>query len=122
MTAIATFTRQTNKKICQVNKTFVSMFKKMDEEFFNLNDFNGNEAVPSSDRGQIFVPICHFPAIITLNNQTIIVFETNDLILRQTGKFINCNNLFHDMYLPKMNKILTKKIHFYFQSQFHLRQ
>ena len=36
-------------------------------------------------------------------------FLTNDLILRQTGKLINCNNHFHDMYLPKMNKILAKK-------------
>ena len=126
MTAIATITRQTNEKICQVYKTFVSMFKKMDDEFFIFNDFNGNEAVLYSDRGQIFVPNCvevnrvvvvektdkcytDFPSIITLNNQTITVFLTNDLILRQTGKLINCNNHFHDMYLPKINKILAKK-------------
>ena len=113
MSAIATITRQTNEKICQVYKTFVSMFKKMDDEFLIFND---NEAVLYSDRGQIFVPNCVdvnrvvvveitdkcytvFPSIITLNNQTITVYLTNDLILRQTG-ILNCNNHFHDMYLP----------------------
>ncbi len=38
-------TRQTNEKICQVYKTFMIMYKKMDNEFFIFNDFNGNEAV-----------------------------------------------------------------------------
>ena len=86
----------------------------MDDEFLIFND---NEAVLYSDRGQIFVPNCVdvnrvvvveitdkcytvFPSIITLNNQTITVYLTNDLILRQTGELINCNNHFHDMYLP----------------------
>jgi hypothetical protein len=31
--AITMLTRQTNEKICQVYKTFINMYKKMDNEF-----------------------------------------------------------------------------------------
>ena len=51
-------TRQTNEKICQVYKTIINMYKKIDNEFFIFNDFNGNEAVLYTDQGQIFVPNC----------------------------------------------------------------
>jgi hypothetical protein len=74
----------------------------MDNEFFIFNDLNGNEAVLYSDQGKIFVPNCiqiskieiiektetcydDFPALIKINNKSISVFLTNDLILKQTG-------------------------------------
>ncbi len=55
---ITTLTRQTNEKICQVYRTFMNMYQKMENEFFTLNDFNGNEAVLYTDKGQIFIPNC----------------------------------------------------------------
>jgi hypothetical protein len=53
---ITTLTRQTNDKICQVYRTFMNMYKKMENEFFTFNDFNGNKAVLYTDKGQIFIP------------------------------------------------------------------
>jgi hypothetical protein len=99
---IATPTRQTNEKICQVYRTFMNMYKKLENEFFTFNDFNGNEALLYSDKGQIYVPNCvqinrieviektekcydDLSAIINANNQSITVFLTNDLVLKQTG-------------------------------------
>ena len=84
------------------------MYKKLDDEFFTFTDFNGNEAVLYSDQGRIFVPNCiqitqieiiektekcynDLPALIKINNQTISVFLTEDLILKQTGKLISCD-------------------------------
>jgi hypothetical protein len=55
---ITTLTRQTNEKICQVNRTFMNMYKKMENEFFTFNDFNGNEAVLYTDKCQVFIPNC----------------------------------------------------------------
>jgi hypothetical protein len=123
--AITMLTRQTNEKICQVYKTFINMYKKMDNEFFILNDLNGNEAVLYTDQGQIFVPNCiqiskieiiektercyeDFPALIKINNQSIAVFLTNDLTLKQTGTLRSCENNKHNLHLPRLRKILSK--------------
>jgi hypothetical protein len=117
-------TRQTNEKICQVYKTFMNMYKKMDNEFFIFNDFNGNEAVLYTDQGQIFVPNCiqiskieiiektercyeDFPALIKINNQSIAVFLTNDLILKQTETLRSCENNKHNLHLPRLRRILS---------------
>ena len=118
-------TRQTNEKICQIYITFMNMYKKLDDEFFTFTDFNGNETVPYRDQGRIFVPNCiqitrieiiektekcynDFPALIKINNQTISVFLTDDLILKQTGKLISCVNHNHNIHLPRLRRILTK--------------
>jgi hypothetical protein len=122
---ITMLTRQTNEKICQVYKTIINMYKKIDNEFFIFNDFNGNEAVLYTDQGQIFVPNCiqiskieiiektercyeDFPALIKINNQSIAVFLTNDLILKQTGTLRSCENNKHNLHLPRLKRILSK--------------
>jgi hypothetical protein len=135
-------TRQTNEKICQVYKTIINMYKKIDNEFFIFNDFNGNEAVLYTDQGQIFVPNCiqiskieiiektercyeDFPALIKINNQSIAVFLTNDLILKHTGTLRSCENNKHNLHLPRLKRILSKNGHNTFledESKFiHLR-
>ena len=47
-----------NEKMCQLYKSMLSIFSKLEDEFFTFNDFNGNSAILYSDEGRIFVPKC----------------------------------------------------------------
>ncbi len=49
-----------------------------------------------------------FPALITAYNQSISVFLTNDLILKQTGTLRSSENNKHNLYLPRLRRILLK--------------
>jgi hypothetical protein len=55
---VTLMTNQTNAKICQIHRTFMNMYKTMDNEFFIFKGFNGNEADLYTDQGQIFVANC----------------------------------------------------------------
>ena len=77
-----------NQKVCQLYKTFINLYTKLDDEFFTFYDFTGNEAILYSDQGRIFVPKCieideidvveltekcyvDFPVKLNINNNTI---------------------------------------------------
>ena len=101
--------RSTNQKLCQFYKSFLNMYTKLDDEFINFADFNGNEAVFYSDDGHIFVPQCYIineitiinsteecykdiPIQFELNNKSLNAFLTQEKIVRLTSKTTNCKS------------------------------
>jgi len=99
----------TNTKLCQLYKSFINLYSKIDDEFFVFSDFNGNDAVLYSDQGRIFIPQCviideiqlinkttlcykDVPVIIKLQNKSINAFLTQERIIRMVSKQVSCVN------------------------------
>ena len=118
--------KNTNQKLCQLYKSFINLYSKLDDEFFTFNDFNGNEAILYSDEGRIFIPQCveikeidvieetkkcykDFPVIFQNNNNTIHGFITQEKILKTTSKIIPCKNNFQNIHLKNTKRVLIKK-------------
>ena len=57
--------------------------QKMENEFFTFNDFNGNEAVLYTDKGQIFIPNCIQISKIEIIEKTEKCFNFFSVILLQ---------------------------------------
>ena len=113
-----------NQKLCQLYKSFVNLYSKMDDEFFAFSNFMGNEAYLYSNEGQIFVPNCVSYSEIILIDQTkecyrdlpikikqsdgsiINVFLTSSLIIRTTSKLVPCKNNNKNIHLPKSKRII----------------
>ena len=104
-----------NQKVCQLYKTFINLYTKLDDEFFTFYDFTGNEAILYSDQGRIFVPKCieideidvveltekcyvDFPVKLNINNNTISAFLSQEKILKVTSKTTSCNNNYQNLH------------------------
>ena len=115
-----------NMKVCELYKSFINLYTKLDDEFFLFNDFNGNSAILYSDEGQIFIPQCikiseiniieesskcykDIPIQIILNNKTLNVFLTQDRIIRTNSKLNTCKNNFQSIYLQNSNRLIIKR-------------
>jgi hypothetical protein len=116
----------TNVKMCQLYKSFVNLYSKLDDEFFTFSDFTGNEAILYSNEGQIFLPTCitinhislvpetskcyrDIPITLELNNQTITAFLTKEKIIRVMSKLVPCVNNHVNIHLPKTKRIISMK-------------
>lgn len=58
LSLVTSLFKNTNEKLCQLYKSFINLYSKLDDEFFTFNDYNGNEAVLYSDEGRILIPQC----------------------------------------------------------------
>jgi len=115
----------TNQKICEMYKTFVNLYSKLDDEFFTFYNFAGEEAILWSDQGKIFVPSCinteeidvieetekcykDFPVKIKVNNKTVNAFLTNEKIIKVTSKICSCKNNYQTIHLYNSHRLLVK--------------
>ena len=115
-----------NEKMCQLYKSMLSIFSKLVDEFFTINDFNGNSAILYSDEGRIFVPKCikineiniieetkycykDIAIQIYQDNTTINAFLTQDKILRATSKKQTCRNNYQNIHLKDSNQLIVKQ-------------
>lgn len=122
---IAKIASSTNEKLCQLYKSFINMYSKLDDEFFTFSDYYGNEAVLYSDQGRIFIPDCilineinaieetvncfkDFPITFKIDNKTINAFLTNEKIIKSTSKLTDCKNNYQNLVLHESNRILIK--------------
>ena len=120
---MATLTKITNQKICQLYKSFINIYSKLDDEFFTFTDINGNEATLYSDMSRVFIPNCievndievlektnrcykDFAVIFKNKNETISAFLTNDRILRATSKEVTCKNHHQLIHLKSSHRII----------------
>ena len=116
----------TNTKMCQLYKSFVNLYTKIDDEFFTFSDFTGNEAILYSNEGQIFLPNCvvhtainlipetkecyrDIPIKLEINNATINAFLTKEKIIRTTSKLVPCSNNLKNVHLPQSKRIISMK-------------
>ena len=126
--------KSTNEKICQLYKSFINLYSKLDDEFFIFNDFNGNEAILYSDEGRIFVPQCFtiqevdiveqtthcykdIPVQIKIKNKTINSFMTSEKIIKSTSKVVSCQNNYMNVHLKESKRIIIKQ-----ENQVHLEE
>ena len=114
-----------NLKFCLLYKSILNIFSKLDDEFFKLSDFNGNEAILYSDESRIFIPQCQsidslelinsttncykdIPVKISIQNKSINAFLTQDKIIRLASKLTNCKNNKINILLSD-NQLLIKE-------------
>jgi hypothetical protein len=115
-----------NEKLCQLYKSFINLYSKLDDEFFTFNDFNGNEAILYSDQSRIFIPTCvdidhidvveetekcykDFPVKFIYHNNTINAFLTHEKIIKMTSKIVSCKNNYLNIHLKMTHRILSKE-------------
>ena len=116
----------TNEKLCQMYKSFINLYSKMDDEFFKFFDFNGNEAILYSNQGSLFIPQCKqideieivtesefcykdFPIKIKINNTTLNCFMTQEKIIKLASKKVSCKNHIDQVYFKESKKLLIKR-------------
>jgi len=116
--------QSSNSKLCQLFKSIANIYSKIDDEYFKINDFNGNEAILYSDQGLIYVPQClninqieiinetkncfkDIPIKTQIKNRTIIAFLTQDKIIRLFSKEQSCNN--NKLTIHLNNKTIVKE-------------
>ena len=126
MSLLLRLSQLTNEKMCQLYKSFINLYTKLDDEFFKFTDFHGNEAVLYSDQGRIFIPQCmkiesidvitetkycykDFPVRIVIKNETINAFLTSEKIIKTTSKKVSCNNHHENIHLKESKRILSKQ-------------
>ena len=126
MQVMATLTKLTNQKICQLYKSFINIYTKLDDEFFSFTDINGNEAILYSDMSRVFVPHCikveeieileetencykDFAVRAKVKNETINAFLTNDKIIRTTSKVTTCKNHHQLIHLQKSHRVIKMR-------------
>ena len=116
-----------NTKLCQLYKSFINIYAKVQDEFFLFSDFNGNEAVLYSNEGQLFIPKCITLSEIQLigstkkcyrdipvrirhaDNSTSNVFLTRERVIRSTSNLVPCKNNFNSVHLPSSHRIVIMR-------------
>ena len=115
-----------NQKFCQLYRSFISVFAKLDDEFFIFNDLNGNEAILYSDMSRVFVPSCvlineidviektdkcykDIAVRVKINNETINAYLTTDKIIKTTSKVVACVNNDHIIHLKATHRIIIRR-------------
>ena len=116
-----------NTKLCQLYKSFMNIYAKVQDEFFLFSDFNGNEAVLYSNEGQIFIPKCITLTEVQLigetkkcyrdipvkirhaDNSTDNVFLTRERVIRSTSRLVPCKNNFNSVHLPSSHRLVIMK-------------
>ena len=117
--------QSSNTKLCQLYKSIIHLYTKIDDEYFVFSDFNGNDAVIYSDDGQIFIPQCQLineikvinstnncykdiPIQIEFNNNTLNVFLTKEKIIRMISKTVNCKDNRQHIYFNNKESIIRE--------------
>ena len=125
---IVSIYQSTNTKLCQLYKSFLHLYSKLDDEFFIFSDFNGNDAVIYSDEGHIFVPQCQLvneikiinntnncykdiPIQIEYNKKTLNAFLTQEKIIRLPKQLI-VKQIDYIYTLKTIFQLLNKQILF----------
>ena len=115
----------TNMKFCQLYKSYLNLYSKLDDEFVVFFDYNGNEAVIYANDGRIYVPQCSviksvaflnetkncfvdFPIMFNVNNQTYHAFLTPEKVIRMISKTTTCANNRKIIHLKEKNIMITK--------------
>ena len=126
LTLVTNLFALTNSKLCQLYKSFVNLYSKIDDEFFTFSDFTGNEAILYSSEGQIFLPTCvnvneiilipatkicyrDVPVKLTINNKTLTAFLTKEKIIRVVSKQVPCPNNHVNIHLPSSSRIISMR-------------
>jgi len=117
--------QSSNTKLCQLYKSILHLYSKIDDEYFIFSDFNGNDAVIYSDDGQIYIPQCQLvneiriinstnhcykdiPIQIEYINKTLNAFLTKEKIIRLISKTVNCKDNKQHIYFNNKQSIIRE--------------
>jgi len=115
----------TKNKICYLFMSIMNIIKHIPNRFTRLLDSTGQVVIVYNRNGDLIVPNClnlnevevledtskcynDFPVRLTLNNKSVIGFLTEDNIIQEYSKIVECDTANKSLYFPTLNMRIKK--------------